>query len=142
MLFNLGITGHREERRLMKIEAQDQGVAYQPVVTNINRMGSFFSILVPPLDVLCAMKFAAILSRHKGRDFNDVIFLLSKTKPSIDFLQTRTGISSIDDLKTAVIERLKDIDLSQKLRDFSHLVFNEQNAGRILQFADVVASLS
>ena len=38
-------------------------------------------------------------------------------------------------------ERLKGIDLSQKQRDFSHLVFNEQNAGRILQFADVVASL-
>ena len=80
MLFDLGLTGHKEERLLMKIEAQDQGVQYQPVVANINRMGFFFGIQVPPLDVLCAMKFAAILARQKGRDFYDTIFLLSKTK--------------------------------------------------------------
>ena len=142
MLFNLRLTGHREERLLLKIEAQDQGVAYQPAVANINRMGFFFNVQVPPLDVLCAMKFAAILARQKGRDFYDAIFLLSKTKPNMDFLQARTGISSLEQLKAAVAERLKDIDLSQKQRDFSHLVFNEQNAGRILQFADVVASMT
>ena len=142
MLFNLGLTGHREERLLLKIEAQDQGVAYQSVVANINRMGFFFSVQVPPMDVLCAMKFAAILSRQKGRDFYDAIFLLSKTTPNMNFLKAKTGISSIEELKNAVSERLKGIDLSQKQRDFSHLVFNEQNAGRILKFADVIASLS
>ena len=142
MLFNLGLTGHREERLLLKIEAQDQGAAYQTVVANINRMGFFFNVQVPPLDVLCAMKFAAILSRQKGRDFYDAIFLLSKAKPNMDFLRARTGISSIEELKNAVSERLKGIDMSQKQRDFSHLVFNELNAGRIQQFADVIASLS
>ena len=141
MLFNLGLTGHREERLLMKIEAQDQGVAYQPVVANINRMGFFFNVQVPPLDVLCAMKFAAILSRQKGRDFYDAIFLLSKTKPNMDFLQTRSGISFMDDLKASLADRLKNIDLNQKMRDFSHLVFNAQNAERIMHFPDVVASL-
>lgn len=141
MLFNLGVTGHREERLLMKIEAQDQGVAYQPVVANINRMGFFFNVQVPPLDVLCAMKFAAILSRQKGRDFYDAIFLLSKTKPNMDFLQTRSGISFMDDLKASLADRLKNIDLNQKMRDFSHLVFNAQNAERIMHFPDVVASL-
>ena len=29
----------------------------------------------------------------------------------------------------------------EKMRDFSHLVFNEQNAERILQFPNVVAAL-
>lgn len=141
MLFNLGLTGHREERLLMKIEVQDQGVAYQPVVANINKMGFFFSVQVPPLDVLCAMKFAAILSRHKGRDFYDTIFLLSKTKPNLPFLQLRTGITSIDELKVAIAERLKEVDLYQKRRDFMHLLFNESNADRILQFPEVVTTL-
>ena len=130
MLFDLGLTGHKEERLLLKVEAQDQGVPYQPVVANINRMGFFFGVQVPPIDVLCAMKFAAILARQKGRDFYDTIFLLSKT-----------SISTIDELKTAIAERLKDVDLNHKKRDFSHLVFNEQNAERILQFPDVVAAL-
>lgn len=141
MLFNLGLTGHREERLLLKIEAQDQGVQYQPVVTNVNKMGFFFGVQVPPLDVLCAMKFAAILTRQKGRDYYDAIFLLSKTKPNLDFLKTRTGISSMQELKTVVSERLKEVDLHQKKRDFMHLLFNESNADRILQFPEVVAEL-
>jgi predicted nucleotidyltransferase component of viral defense system len=141
MLFDLGLTGHREERLLLKVEAQDQGVPYQPVVATINRMGFFFGVQVPPIDVLCAMKFAAILARQKGRDFYDAIFLLSKTKPNLDFLSARAGISTIDELKTAIAERLKNVDLNYKKRDFSHLVFNEQNAERILQFPDVVAAL-
>ena len=106
MLFNLGLSGHRDERLLMKIEAQDQGVTYQPVVADINRMGYFFRVHIPPLDVLCAMKFAAILSRQKGRDFYDAIFLLSKTRPNLGFLASRTGIATLDALKSAVRDRL------------------------------------
>mgnify|MGYP002622947460 CR=1 FL=1 len=141
MLFNLGLTGHREERLLLKIETQDQGVPYQPVVANVNRMGFFFNLQVPPLDVLCAMKFTAILARQKGRDFYDTIFLLSKTKPNLEFLHTRTGISSIEELKSAIFDRLKEVDLNQKRRDFVHLLFNESNADRILQFPEVVAAI-
>ena len=141
MLFNLGLTGHRDERLLLKIEAQDQGVKYQPIVANVNKMGFFFSIQVPPVDVLCAMKFSAILARQKGRDFYDAIFLLSKTKPNMDFLHARTGIASIEELKATVLERLKEIDLNQKRRDFMHLLVNESNADRILQFPTVVASM-
>ena len=141
MLFDLGLTGHRDERLLLKIEAQDQGVQYQPVVATVNKMGFFFGIQVPPLDVLCAMKFAAILARQKGRDFYDTIFLLSKTKPNLPFLQARTGITSLEELKTAIAERLKEVDLNQKRRDFMHLLFNESNADRILQFPEVIAAM-
>ena len=141
MLFDLGLTGHRDERLLLKIEAQDQGVQYLPVVANINRMGFFFGIQVPPVDVLCAMKFAAILARQKGRDFYDAIFLLSKTKPNLDFLLARTGITSIEELKATIAEQLQEIDLNHKRRDFVHLLFNESNADRILQFPQVVASI-
>lgn len=141
MLFNLELTGHRDERLLLKIEAQNQGVQYQPVVVNINRMGFFFNVLTPPIDVLCAMKFAAILARQKGRDFYDTIFLLSKTKPNLDFLKTRTCISSTEELKTAMYDLLKNVDLKHKKLDFMHLLFNESNADRIIHFYEVIAKL-
>lgn len=142
MLFHLGLSGHRDERLLIKIEAQDQQVNYRPVVANVNKMGFFFGVFVPPLEVLCAMKFAAILSRQKGRDFYDCLFLLAKTEPSISFLSARTGISSLEELKSAVLERLKGIDFNQKKRDFSHLLFNERNAERILHFPEAVRELT
>lgn len=141
MLFNLKLTGHREERLLLKIEAQDQGVVYQSEVATVNRMGFFFNIQVPPLDVLCAMKFAAILARQKGRDFYDAIFLLSKTKPNMDFLKERVGIGSIDDLKFAIADRMQEIGLNQNKRDFAHLLFNESNADRILSFESFVSKI-
>ena len=86
------------------------------------------------------MKFAAILARQKGRDFYDTIFLLSKTKPNMDFLQARAGIS-IEELKLAIKQRLQDVDLNQKKRDFAHLLFNESNADRILQFKEIVETV-
>ena len=138
MLFNLNLTGHREERLLLKIEAQDQGIRYQQEIATVNRMGFFFNIQTPPTDVLCAMKFTAILARQKGRDFYDAIFLLSKTKPNMEFLQARVGINSIEQLKSVVYERLKEIDLNQKKRDFQHLLFNESNADRILSFRTII----
>ena len=138
LLFDLGLTGHRDERFLIKVEAQDQGFAYTPVVATVNRLGFFFGIQVPPPDILCAMKFSAILSRQKGRDFYDAIFLLSKTGPNMDFLRARTGIASLADLKNAIGDCLGKVDLNQKKRDFAHLLFNESNAERILQFEEIL----
>ena len=140
MLFNLGLTGHKEERLLVKIEAQDQGVLYPSEVVNVNRMGFFFGIPVPPLDILCAMKFSAVLARQKGRDFYDTIFLLSKTRPNLEFLKARNGISSFEELETAISKMLQEVDLNQKKKDFAHLLFNENNAERILHFQEIVKS--
>jgi hypothetical protein len=39
LLHEMGLSGHKEERFLIKIEAQDQGVCYKPVMANIRRMG-------------------------------------------------------------------------------------------------------
>jgi len=141
LLIDLGLTGHREERFLIKVEAQDQGVVYTPEVAMVNRMGFFFGIKVPPLDVLLSMKLCAVLSRQKGRDFYDTVFLLSKTGPNMDFLQVRTGISSIEELKAALSSCLQSVDLHKKKQDFVHLLFNETNAERILQFEAVIQNL-
>lgn len=141
MLFNLGLSGHRDERLLVKVEVQDQGVAYTPDIVTINRMGFFFHVQVPPVDVLCAMKFAAILARAKGRDFYDAIFLLSKTKPNIDFLSARSGVTSVEHLKDLMLKRLEDVDLNHKRRDFEHLLFNPSGAERIMHFPELVAAM-
>lgn len=82
LLFDLKLSVYREERFLIKIESQDQNFPYQPVSANIRRMGFFFPFPVPPDDVICAMKISALLSRQKGRDFYDVMFLLGQTGPN------------------------------------------------------------
>jgi len=86
LLFEMNLTGHRDERFLIKIEAQDQGVNYAPVMTDVKACGFFFPIQVPPIGVLCSMKLSALVTRAKGRDFYDAMFLLSQTQPDYEFL--------------------------------------------------------
>lgn len=141
LLFDLNISGHKDERFLIKIEAQDQEVDYKSEVAKVSRCGFFFPIQVPPKAVLCSMKLAALLSRSKGRDFYDTMFLLSQTEPDYSFLQKRNGIDSLPSLKKAVTQMLRNVELDKKARDFRHLLFNPDNSGRILRFRDFINNL-
>lgn len=123
-LFELGLTGHR------------QGVNYPIEKKYVQRCGFFFSLPVPPDSVLLSMKLSALLARAKGRDFYDTMFLMQQNKPSYEFLSARVGINTPDELKTAILEKLKTIDLNVKKRDFVHLLFNVNSGERILLFEE------
>lgn len=137
-LFELGLTGHREERFLLKVEAQDQGVTYPIEMKHVQRCGFFFTLPTPPDNVLLSMKLSALLARAKGRDFYDTMFLMQQTSPSYEFLSTRIGIGDSAALKSAIHDKLLQTDLNVKKRDFEHLLFNTNAAEKILQFADFI----
>lgn len=140
-LFELGLTGHREERFLLKIEAQDQKVVYPIKMQHIQRCGFYFSLPTPPDAVLLSMKLSALLSRAKGRDFYDTMFLMQLTRPSMDFLSQRVGIHTMDELKDAILDKLKETDLNIKKRDFEHLLFNTPSAEKILHFEEAFLAM-
>jgi len=84
---------------------------------------------------------SAMLSRSKGRDFYDAMFLLSFTQPNYDFLGKRNGVHNLKEFKTAVSKLLKTVNLNQKQKDFEHLLFEKKNSGRILLFDEFVQEL-
>ncbi|MBA7525730.1 hypothetical protein ES705_17883 [subsurface metagenome] len=132
LLFELGLTGHRDERFLIKVESQDQGIQYEHRMANVKGCGFFFPFPVPTDGVLCSMKLSAMLSRQKGRDFYDAMFLLSQAKPDYTFLADKQGIHNLNELKAATEKILKGVDLNKKKRDFEHLLFNKKHSERIL----------
>lgn len=140
-LFDLGLSGHKDERFLIKIESQDQGIIYQPIITNIKGCGFFIPFPMPSNGVLCSKKIASTINRSKGRDFYDLMFLLSQTKPDYDFLSKRCGINNLDELKQAFDNLLIKVDLKKKQKDFEHLLFNKQNSDKILLFKEFIQSL-
>jgi len=142
LLFDLGLSGYKEERFLIKIESQDQGILYSPVIANIKGCGFFFPFPVPSDGVLCSMKIAALLARAKGRDFYDLMFLLSQSEPDYEFLSKRCGVHNLLEFKQATEKLLKTVDLKKKQRDFEHLLFNKVNSEKILRFGEFVASLT
>ena len=125
-LFELGLTGHQ----------LDQGVNYPIEKKHVQRCGFFFPLPVPPDSVLLSMKLSALLARAKGRDFYDTMFLMQQTKPSYEFLSARVGINTPDELKKAILNKLKTIDLNVKKRDFEHLLFNVNAGEKILLFEE------
>jgi len=141
LLLDTGLSGHKEERFLIKIEAQDQGVDYTPTVVNIKGCGYYFPLPVPSDSVMCAMKTTAMLDRAKGRDFYDLMFLLGQTSPDYNFLTKRRGIESPEELKTAIFQLLECTDLNVKMRDFEHLLFNKNNSTRILRFKEYIKNV-
>lgn len=138
LLFDLMISAYKEERFLIKLETQNQEVNYIPKMTTINSCGFFFSFPVPPDDVLCSMKLSALLSRAKGRDFYDLLFLLSQTKPNFDYLSQKKQISNISDLKEKINKLLEKVDLKHKSKDFEHLLFNKMNSEKIIHFREFI----
>lgn len=141
LLFDLRLTGHRDERFLIKIESQDQQILYERIMVNIKGCGFYFPFPVPSDGVLCSMKLSAMLARQKGRDFYDAMFLLAQTKPDYSFLSAKHGIQNLDELKDATVEMLKAVDLNMKKRDFEHLLFNKRNSERILSVGEFFQEL-
>lgn len=125
-LFELGLTGNQ----------LDQGVNYPIEKKHVQRCGFFFPLPVPPDSVLLSMKLSALLARAKGRDFYDTMFLMQQTKPSYEFLSARVGINTPDELKKAILNKLKTIDLNVKKRDFEHLLLNVNAGEKILLFEE------
>ena len=141
LLFELGLSGYRQERFLIKIESQDQQIDYEHKLETIKGCGLYFKFPVPTDEILCAMKISALLSRQKGRDFYDVMFLMEQTQPDYSFLSTRCGIKNQDQLKQALKDMLQKIDLSHKAKDFEHLAFQERSIQKITLFEDFVNDL-
>jgi len=141
LLQQMNLSGHPDERFLIKIECQDQQVPYNSEMTFIRGCGFFFPIPVPPDPVLCSMKISALLSRQKGRDFYDLMFLLSFTRPDYNFLAARKQIKDPSELKQALTEMLAHTDLKKKSRDFEHLLFQKTNNLRILNFPETLETI-
>jgi len=142
LLFDLGLSAYKEERFLIKIESQNQEFEYMPQMAIISSCGFFISFPVPPDDVLCAMKLSALLSRAKGRDFYDALFLLSQIKPNYDYLTKKQDVHNLTELKTRLIEVIEKTDLLHKSKDFEHLLFNKENKDRILNFSEFINRLN
>ena len=141
LLFDLNLSGHRDERLLVKIEAQDQGIDYMPQVVTINKLGFTFLLRCAPADIICSMKVAALLGRGKGRDFYDLVFLSSITHPNFNFLRERCSIANGAELKSALEDVLSRTDLQLKQKDFAHLVIDDRQADRILLFPNIIPAL-
>ena len=140
ILFDNGLSRHKEEKMLIQIDAEPQGIHYAPDKVIINKFGVFLRINVVPRDILLAQKIHAIFRRKRamGRDFYDAVFLFGMTKPNLDYLRLKLNIKDTADLKRKLLMKCKNLDFKQLGKDVEPFLFTPGESKKVLLFQDLI----
>jgi len=136
ILFQSGLSGHQEEKILIRLDREAQHFTFKPNTYIINKMGIFTSILTTPIDILLSQKLLTIMQRPrpKGRDFFDVSFLLPRTKPNFLFIEEKMGIIDPHELKAVILDKCRSIDFEEMAEDVRSFLFKKEDENRVLLF--------
>ncbi len=140
LLYQHKLSPYADEKILVKIDTVVQDFPIEPEKKFFNRYGIVEEIAVNPKDILMAQKAGAILGRKtaKGRDFYDFIFLDGITKPHVGYLAHKFQITSLVDLKVALLKRCQEVDFNEMVRDVQPFLFHERDALRIQKFQQYI----
>lgn len=144
LLFDTGLSPFAEEKILLQIDCEAQGVNYQPTPVVINKFDVFTRIMVAPVDILLSQKIYAALNgvRAKGRDFFDIVELFSRTEPNFEYLSNKLHINTPAELKEELTALSKKLDFEQLAKDVSPFLFFEKDRRKVLHFPEFVKSLA
>jgi predicted nucleotidyltransferase component of viral defense system len=145
LLYQEGLSGHLEEKILIQLDTEPQHFTFTPEKYILNRFDIFTQIFNTPLDILLAQKFYAILNRqrNKGRDFFDVIFILSKIdSPNYDYLTLKANISNVKQLKESILEKCSQISMETMAKDVQPFLFDPEDAKKVILFPDYIKQVA
>ena len=141
LLYQQGLSGHKEERILIQLDTEAHDFSYQPGKPILNKFDVFTQIFSTPEELLLAQKFYAIINRkrNKGRDFFDATFLLSRgIKPNYEYLNLKLGIQNSDELRTQILEKCAALDMSEIAKDVEPFLFEPKDMKKVLLFPELM----
>ena len=145
LLYKEGLSGPPEEKILIQLDAEPQHFAFTPEQYILNRFDVFTAIFITPPDILLAQKFYAILNRdrNKGRDFYDIVFLLSKIdRPNYNYLEGKVNIANAQQLKEAVLHKCSTINMKEMATDVQPFLFDPADAKKVILFEEYLRQVS
>jgi predicted nucleotidyltransferase component of viral defense system len=143
ILQETGISRHRDEKLAIRIDAEPQDFDYKPQGIIMNKFGIFTRIHAVPVDILLAQKIACIFTRKRavGRDFYDIIFLMGKTSPNMDYIGNKLDIHSGAALKKKIIRRCRELDFQALSKDLAPFLINPSDSVKIISFPDYISTI-
>ena len=140
VLFENGLSGHRQEKLLIQVDTEPQGFNYSPDKIILNKFDVFSRVYAVPSDILLSQKIYAIFKRKRamGRDFYDAVFLLGKTKPNFDYLRLKLKIKDMANLKTRLLSKCRNLDFNHLAKDVEPFLFIPSDSKKILFFCDYI----
>ena len=143
LLHDLGLTPHQEQKILIQIDTMAQGFDYKSDLKILNKFDVFTEVKVTPIDILLSQKIYTSVNRKrpKGRDFFDITFLLSRTKPNYGFINQKLNIDSADGLKREILSRIKDYDFKELSENVAPFLLYPKDIKRVEKFREFWASV-
>ncbi len=144
ILLKNNISGHKEEKLTIQVDSEPQHFSYIPENILINKFDVFIRAHVVPVDILLAQKITCLFTRKRplGRDFYDIIFLMAKTKPNLEYIRDKTGLATEEKLKKQILLICKGIDFKQVSRDVTPFLMNKNDAEKILAFPEYIRTVN
>lgn len=138
LLYESGLSGHRDEKILIQLDTEPQGFHFEPQLFILNKFDIFTNVLTTPVDILLAQKFYAVCNRKrpKGRDFFDITFLLAKTKPNYHYLGQKMAVTEPAGLRERILNVCQDIDFEEMVQDVRAFLFSAKDEKRIRLFME------
>ena len=138
LLFEQGLSPHQQEKILIQLDTVAQGYTYTPEVKILNKFDVFSEIRVTPLKILLSQKiYTAINRKHpKGRDFYDITFLFSKTRPDFGFIHQKMGISSPESLREELLLKIEAFDFNALADDVAPFLIAKEQVNRVVKFRE------
>jgi predicted nucleotidyltransferase component of viral defense system len=141
LLYNEGLTQHKEEKILIRLDTEPHNFHYKPDQPVLNKFDVFTQINSTPKDILLAQKFYAVINRkrNKGRDFFDIVFLLGQGEtPNYEYLDMKLGINSQEELRQQVLKKCNKINMKEMAQDVGTFLFNKKDEKKILLFPEYI----
>lgn len=140
ILFLNELSPHKGEKILIQIDTAAHDFKYKPDKKMLNKFDVFSEIFVTPSDILLAQKICAAINRKraKGRDFYDIVFLLSFAKPNYDYLRLKLGVENAESLRRKLLEAVTKLDFKELGRDVKLFLFNADDVRRVELFPEFI----
>lgn len=144
LLYQNNLSPLEEEKILIQFDTVPQNFAYIPDNKILNKFDVFKPISVTPLDLLLSQKIFTAFNRKrpKGRDFYDIIFLLSLIqKPNYQYLEKNIGINTSLKLKTYILDQSQNLNFKILTQDVKAFLFNPKDSQKISLFRDFIHTI-
>ncbi|MBI5422069.1 nucleotidyl transferase AbiEii/AbiGii toxin family protein [Candidatus Peregrinibacteria bacterium] len=140
LLFEHGLSPLKDETVTLQLDTAPHHFGYEPELRTLNRFDVFTQIPVTPAPLLFSQKIFAAFGRKrpKGRDFYDIVFLLSlNVRPDYAYLKAKLGIEDAETLRAYVLGQSGNLDFAALAKDVEPFLFFPAENQRVQRFADV-----